>query len=114
MEINTRHRRATLLQTFFALILILMLVAMIIGYIYYGMNLAKTVDIGIAPTNQLTEPEVDDTQRVETIKDLSQESVPMDEAQKQATVEDLNTTPLFKTSESEAIRAEIILDLQQN
>jgi hypothetical protein len=114
MEINTGHQRVKLLQTFITVLLILILAGMIGGYIYYGMYLAKTAEVVAVPAEPGAGTDMDDARRAEIIKALSQEPVSMDEAEKQAIIDDLKASPPDQTAESEERRAEMIRALQQN
>ena len=114
MEINQGHRRAKLVQLLTTASLLVILVSMVGAYIYYGMYIAKDMQIVDVSTEQIPDAEINNTKRAEIIKALGQESGSMSADEKQETIDSLETPTPELTAESEAKRAGIIQALQQN
>lgn len=103
-----------LVQYLITFFLLLILLGMVAGYIYYGMYLAKNAEVVILPTESVAETGSDDARRAEIINALNQDPTPISDEKKQGIINALNNPTPTPTADSEAKRAEIIEALLQN
>lgn len=107
-------KKTTKNQHLITLLLILVLVSIVAGYIYYGMMIAKQAD---TVTQEVIEAPVvvsDDEQRQEIIDALKQEAPVLADEKRTAIIDDLRKPANQPSSEDAASRAAILEALQQN
>ncbi|MBY0538507.1 hypothetical protein K2P47_03885 [Patescibacteria group bacterium] len=116
MNPNSQTKNIKLMQYLTTLLLVLILIAMIAGYIYYGMYTARqnAVEVESMPITTDT-TDTDDAKRAEIINALSQEAPTISDERKNDIVESLTTQSDEQFSpEAQQKRQEIIEALQQN
>ena len=103
-----------LIQYLITFLLLAVLGAMVGGYIYYGMNLAKNAEVPEVKVDEISESDAEKAKRTEIIEALSHESVEINEDQKQAIIDGLENPTPAPTAVSDAERMETINALNQN
>lgn len=115
MNPNPQNKNIKLAQYLTTLVLALILIAMVAGYIYYGMYAARQIETAVEPEVPTTMPGMDEAKRQEIVNALGQEAETISDEKKDAIIDSLTTKSNQQLSpEAEAKRQETINALQQN
>ena len=114
MNPNPDTKRIKLIQWVTTLLLVLILGAMVAGYIYYGMYQARNVEV-VAEPEVTDTPGMDEAERQAVIEALGKETSFLSSEEKEEIVDSLSTQSNQQLSpEAEAKRQETINALMQN
>jgi hypothetical protein len=114
MNPNPDNKRIKLVQYATTAVLVVILGAMVAGYIYYGMYAARNIETTMEP-EATTTPGMDEAKRQEIINALGQETDPLSSEKKGEIIDSLTTQSNQQLSpEAEARRKATIESLQQN
>lgn len=116
MNPNPQNRNIKALQLVTTIVLVLILGAMVAGYIYYGMYAARNIEIIVETENPTLTPGMDEAKRQEIITALGQEANTLSDEKKDEIIDSLTAEQQNQqlSPEAEAKRQETINALQQN